>query len=261
MKRGLPWYKHDPIRFIDGVQGLGADTIGAYVVLIDLIYARGGETRRDDRHLAGILGCSKRLACALTDRLIAAGKIEIRGENITQKRAETDANAQRMLSETRANAGRMGGEKSGEVRKNKALVEAIGSEANEADKDKEEDKKEREAKASQKKGTRLPAEWFLPWDWEAWALGAGWDQETVRIEGEKFRDYWHSKAGSGATKLDWQATWRNWMRNTKGATNGNGKQHGQRTLNIIEAAVRGSKGAEDYGDEDRGDPKHLLARH
>jgi hypothetical protein len=33
--------------------------------------------------------------------------------------------------------------------------------------------------------------------------------------GEQFRDYWSAKAGSGATKLDWQATWRNWVRNQK----------------------------------------------
>jgi anti-sigma-K factor RskA len=33
--------------------------------------------------------------------------------------------------------------------------------------------------------------------------------------GEQFRDYWSAKAGSGSTKLDWQATWRNWVRNQK----------------------------------------------
>lgn len=78
--RGLPWYKRDPVRFLDGVQGLGPDLIGAYAVVLDLIYARDGKTRRDDRHLAGILGCSKRLARSLTDRLIEAGKIVQRGE-------------------------------------------------------------------------------------------------------------------------------------------------------------------------------------
>ena len=29
----------------------------------------------------------------------------------------------------------------------------------------------------------------------------------------QFRDYWISKAGSGGVKLDWFATWRNWVRN------------------------------------------------
>jgi hypothetical protein len=32
-----------------------------------------------------------------------------------------------------------------------------------------------------------------------------------RIETEKFINYWQSKSGKDATKLDWVATWRNWM--------------------------------------------------
>jgi hypothetical protein len=30
--------------------------------------------------------------------------------------------------------------------------------------------------------------------------------------GEKFADFWHSKPGKAGTKLDWEATWRNWVR-------------------------------------------------
>ena len=31
----------------------------------------------------------------------------------------------------------------------------------------------------------------------------------------KFRDYWNSQAGAKAVKTDWQATWRNWCRNSR----------------------------------------------
>lgn len=31
-------------------------------------------------------------------------------------------------------------------------------------------------------------------------------------EYECFCDYWHAKAGSNAVKVDWDATWRNWIR-------------------------------------------------
>jgi uncharacterized protein YdaU (DUF1376 family) len=102
----LEWYKRDPIRFIDGAQGLGPDAIGAYAILIDLMYARGGKTARDDRHLAGILGCSVRLARALTDRLIKAGKVTERDGYLTNFRVETDAKRTRNERETRANAQR-----------------------------------------------------------------------------------------------------------------------------------------------------------
>lgn len=32
-----------------------------------------------------------------------------------------------------------------------------------------------------------------------------------RVETEKFINYWQAKTGKDATKLDWVATWRNWM--------------------------------------------------
>jgi len=34
----------------------------------------------------------------------------------------------------------------------------------------------------------------------------------LEAEHRKFCDYWAAKAGSGATKVDWNATWRNWIR-------------------------------------------------
>lgn len=64
------------------------------------------------------------------------------------------------------------------------------------------------------RGTRLPAGWQLPRDWGQWALEQpGWTEPAVRTEGEKFRDYWAAKPGRDGVKLDWQATWRNWIRN------------------------------------------------
>lgn len=67
------------------------------------------------------------------------------------------------------------------------------------------------ATPSPKKGTRLPADWFLPREWGEWALGEGMDHETIRREAEKFRDHFHSTTRN-ATKLDWLKAWRNWCR-------------------------------------------------
>lgn len=38
----------------------------------------------------------------------------------------------------------------------------------------------------------------------------------AQAEYDRFRDYWTAKTGQSATKLDWLATWRNWLRDTKG---------------------------------------------
>ncbi len=105
---------------MDGVEGMGPELIGAYAYLLDLIYSRAGFSRRDDGALAGRLGCSKRKAKVLTDALIEHGKIQVSGEFLTQKEAEQHSNTRRTQSEANANNGRAGGEKSGEVRKNKA---------------------------------------------------------------------------------------------------------------------------------------------
>jgi len=67
------------------------------------------------------------------------------------------------------------------------------------------------------RGSRLGSDWVLPKAWGDWTLREmpGWTSEMVRREGEKFSDFWRSKAGKDAAKLDWQATWRNWCRNAK----------------------------------------------
>ena len=43
---------------------------------------------------------------------------------------------------------------------------------------------------------------------------------------DSFRDYWIAKTGNNATKLDWFATWRNWVRNQKSTT---GENYGKPT--------------------------------
>lgn len=40
-----------------------------------------------------------------------------------------------------------------------------------------------------------------------------WPAEHVRLVAEKFRDHWLSASGQKGVKLDWEATWRNWVRN------------------------------------------------
>jgi len=63
-----------------------------------------------------------------------------------------------------------------------------------------------------KRGTRLSD------DFAVTAAMVAWARDRVpavdgRLETEKFINYWRSKTGKDATKLDWEATWRNWMLN------------------------------------------------
>lgn len=94
----------------------------------------------------------------------------------------------------------------------------------------------RVARAS-KKGTRLPDDWVLPKEWRDWALSEGRDLD-IDDQALRFRDYWVAKPGSGATKLDWQATWRNWIRNAKPGNGKAGEDGLDRAFRKIRGEVR-----------------------
>ena len=65
-----------------------------------------------------------------------------------------------------------------------------------------------------KRGSRLPQDWFLTKAMGDWATQERPDLD-VRQVAEQFKDYWVAQAGQKGVKLDWDATWRNWVRNTK----------------------------------------------
>lgn len=67
-------------------------------------------------------------------------------------------------------------------------------------------------------GSRLPADWTAPEDWLTWARNEKPGINALQ-EADKFKDFWHSKAGKDGRKANWQATWRNWIRNSR-HTNG-----------------------------------------
>lgn len=61
-------------------------------------------------------------------------------------------------------------------------------------------------------GTRLPPDWFLSTELGEWALAQGLSRERIKQESDKFADYWTAKPGAAGRKLDWDATFRNWIR-------------------------------------------------
>jgi hypothetical protein len=67
-------------------------------------------------------------------------------------------------------------------------------------------------RASERKGRakRLPETYVVTDEMRAWAEEAtGFSAEAIDAETEKFRDHF---AAVGSTKVDWVATWRNWLR-------------------------------------------------
>lgn len=89
---------------------------------------------------------------------------------------------------------------------------------------------------TRERGTRIPDDFAVSGEMVAWAR-----EHTPHVNGgyetQKFRDYWSSRSGKDATKTDWPATWRNWMRKAE------------------EDATRGSRGVA------TGANRHTAQRH
>jgi len=64
------------------------------------------------------------------------------------------------------------------------------------------------------RASRLPSDWALPKSYGEWALQEKplWSADDVRKLADIFADHWRAASGKGAAKLDWLATWRNWVR-------------------------------------------------
>ncbi len=215
---GLPYYKAYPRDFIEATAGWPLDLKGAYRVVLDLIYLHGGRLADDPRFIAGNLGCSVRAWNGYRARLIEADKLQVIGGFLANYRADKELESLRSFQEKQR-------ENASKTRKNNEIAEATAKpKASHTEPDTEEEK--REANASQKKtrGTRLSADWFLPIEWGEWALSQGLGHEAIRSEADKFKDYWMARAGPNGVKLDWAATWRNWIRAAKEKGHGNGNR-------------------------------------
>lgn len=67
-------------------------------------------------------------------------------------------------------------------------------------------------KPKQQRGSRLPADWS-PSSADAMFCKTERPDLDVSKTADRFRDYWHAQPGAKGSKLDWSATWRNWVRN------------------------------------------------
>jgi uncharacterized protein YdaU (DUF1376 family) len=82
--------------------------------------------------------------------------------------------------------------------------------------------------APSKRAGRLPDDWVIPITWVEWATAEQptWSPDHCHQVAASFADYWHAKAGKDAAKLDWEATWRIWVRR-EGPMRLNGGPRGQ----------------------------------
>lgn len=203
---GLPYYKAYPRDFIEGTIGMSLELKGAYRLVLDLIYLQGGELPDDARYISGLLGCTVRKWNAVREKLLSLGKIEVNGEFLTNERAVIELETLRKLQDKQR-------ENRSRPNKNNNLEKPRSDHTEpEPDTEEKEEPNGSSKKETSKRGTRLPKDWALSKPLGDWAVEKGLPPSAVREEAAKFRDYWIGKAGSAGVKLDWPATWRNWVR-------------------------------------------------
>jgi len=64
------------------------------------------------------------------------------------------------------------------------------------------------------RASRLPQDWQPNDRMLAFCENERPDLNPIEVAAT-FRDYWHSQAGQKGVKADWEATWRNWVRNQR----------------------------------------------
>ena len=97
---------------------------------------------------------------------------------------------------------------------------------------------------SRKRGTRLDGAGFVPSEASRDAIRNAFPQLDLRAEHAKFCDYWIAQPGQKGVKLDWDATWRNWMRRAgeQGRTRPISRQ--QETDDLFAAAMQRAQAAD-----------------
>ena len=123
-----PWYRRFPDNFIAGTVGLTLEEKGAYSLVLDLMYVRGGPVPDEPRYIAGVCNCSVRKWNAIRAKLIDLGKIHVVNGFLTNDRAEKEIEISLKDAQERAENGSKGGNKSAETRseanKNRGLGQA-----------------------------------------------------------------------------------------------------------------------------------------
>lgn len=108
--KGRPWYKRYPADILHGTMALNVAEKGAYNVVLDLIYDRGGPIPDDPKWLARQCGCSIQQWRTLRGGLIDHGKLTVTADGrLVNERATLEIARNEAEAEALREAGRAGG--------------------------------------------------------------------------------------------------------------------------------------------------------
>ncbi len=213
--------------YLGDTHHLGALEHGAYLLLLMAMWRAGGSLPAIEANLAKMARCTPDEWQAIRADVLP---FFTRSRNrLTHKRLSAELAKYESTSGKRSEAGKRGGRQ--KTSENKAPLEAIAFFAesncthNQNQNQNQKEKKEVEAaqvlplvladppvrrEASPTRGSRLADDWTPSAENVAYAMRLGFSHGEVERMVERFRNFWISKAGRDAVKLDWSRTWQNW---------------------------------------------------
>lgn len=191
--------------YLADTQHLTTEQHGAYLLLLMTMWRNAGSLPNDEKKLARIARVSMKRWHIIAGDVMAF--FDISDGRITQKRLSEELQKAVSKSEKRKTSGSLGGKAKSLKNNEQGLANASVLLKHSSEPDIRNIKKD--TNVSQKKGCRLPDD-FQP-DF-SFATNEGFSQDEAQTLFESFKDYWTAKTGKDATKRDWQATWRNWVR-------------------------------------------------
>lgn len=212
-----------------------SDVIAVWAVLLEdaASYQHRGVVTRDEDWIATILDFEDGMAEQILESMQAVGMVSIGHGAITicnwgARQFESD------IDKTAAERKKRQRERQSQAGHNDVTRDTTVSHASVTAPDTDTDtdtKKEKRVVAAQersptKRATRWGASDPVPPEWLAEAnqirTKANLSPVDPALEAARFVDFWAAKSGKDATKADWHATWRNWIRNSRGGAAPNG---------------------------------------
>jgi len=206
---------------------LARDQHGAYLLLLMAYWRKGGPLPADDTRLANTAKATpaewKRLRPVMLEFFA-----EVDGHWVNKRSDEEIAKAVARTN-AKAEAGKRGAAKRWQTDGTAMpppLAEAMTKNSSSPSPSQEfpngNSKEGERASAPRPKAGRWPIDGVVSETWISKAETARADHKLppidLRLEAEKFANYWASKSGGSATKTDWERTWINWI--LKAETNG-----------------------------------------
>jgi hypothetical protein len=227
----MEWFRHDSNANLDEklqevLLDYGLEGYGLYWYCIELIVGKTSadnitfELKHDARVIARNTGSSPQKVEEMMKRFISVGLFENNDGKITCMKV-----AKRLMSSATSNPKMRHMIQDIKIQHD-TVIDAVSHDAimtpsdfiTAEEKRIEEIRLDKKEKKESTKGSRLSQDWVIPEEYIKFCQTERPELDAVLV-GNTFKDFWISKSGSDATKLNWFATWRNWVRNQRATSN------------------------------------------